>query len=351
MLGCAGMADLNARLAAEFGLPVIDGVAAAVKLVEAVVGLGPRHQQGRAAMRAPLAKRYAARWGGSRRREVVPWTGSERPSRASTSTVPHYRRFGSELAAAMRREIYGEDLGQTGWRSAAEQVADRELLGLGPGSRLLDIGCGSGGPSLALAERTGCARDRARHRGGRASPMPSRWPRQRGLADRADFQVARLRRPPPVCRRRLRRGPVRRCRSITCRTAQARSVEWARLLRPGGRLLFTDALVVTGPISKPEIDAPVQPGLLPVRATGRERGRDRRRRPDAAAGERPHAGRPPRSPHGWHDVARPPCRRSWTPQEGAAWFEQRQRFLATTAELAASRPDVALPLSCRKAAA
>ena len=40
VLGCAGMADLNAALAAEFGLPVIDGVAAAVKLVEAVVGLG-----------------------------------------------------------------------------------------------------------------------------------------------------------------------------------------------------------------------------------------------------------------------------------------------------------------------
>jgi allantoin racemase len=42
LLGCAGMADLNAALAAEFGLPVIDGVAAATKLVEALVGLGLR---------------------------------------------------------------------------------------------------------------------------------------------------------------------------------------------------------------------------------------------------------------------------------------------------------------------
>lgn len=40
LLGCAGMADLNAELAEEFGLPVIDGVAAATKLVEAMVGLG-----------------------------------------------------------------------------------------------------------------------------------------------------------------------------------------------------------------------------------------------------------------------------------------------------------------------
>jgi allantoin racemase len=40
VLGCAGMADLAASLAREHGLPVIDGVAAAVKLAETLVGLG-----------------------------------------------------------------------------------------------------------------------------------------------------------------------------------------------------------------------------------------------------------------------------------------------------------------------
>jgi allantoin racemase len=40
ILGCAGMADLNRALAEEFAIPVIDGVAAAVKLVEGLVGLG-----------------------------------------------------------------------------------------------------------------------------------------------------------------------------------------------------------------------------------------------------------------------------------------------------------------------
>jgi allantoin racemase len=40
VLGCAGMADLTQALGREFGLPVIDGVAAAVKLAEALVGLG-----------------------------------------------------------------------------------------------------------------------------------------------------------------------------------------------------------------------------------------------------------------------------------------------------------------------
>ncbi len=40
VLGCAGMADLAAALAARHGVPVIDGVASAVKLAEALAALG-----------------------------------------------------------------------------------------------------------------------------------------------------------------------------------------------------------------------------------------------------------------------------------------------------------------------
>ncbi len=40
ILGCAGMADLAAALSESTGVTVIDGVGAAVKLVEAMVGLG-----------------------------------------------------------------------------------------------------------------------------------------------------------------------------------------------------------------------------------------------------------------------------------------------------------------------
>jgi allantoin racemase len=40
VLGCAGMADLARDLSAELGIPVIDGVAAAVRFAEALVGLG-----------------------------------------------------------------------------------------------------------------------------------------------------------------------------------------------------------------------------------------------------------------------------------------------------------------------
>lgn len=42
VLGCAGMADLASDLEREHGLPVLDGVACAVRLVEAMAGLGLR---------------------------------------------------------------------------------------------------------------------------------------------------------------------------------------------------------------------------------------------------------------------------------------------------------------------
>ena len=39
MLGCAGMADLAADLSARHDVPVVDGVAAAIKLAEGLAAL------------------------------------------------------------------------------------------------------------------------------------------------------------------------------------------------------------------------------------------------------------------------------------------------------------------------
>ncbi|NDY93654.1 aspartate/glutamate racemase family protein [Ideonella livida] len=58
VLGCAGMAGLCHTLQARLGVPVIDGVSAAVKLAEGLVGLGlGSSKQGDYA--PPLPKRYA----------------------------------------------------------------------------------------------------------------------------------------------------------------------------------------------------------------------------------------------------------------------------------------------------
>lgn len=57
VLGCAGMADLTADLRNEFGVPVVDGVAAAVKQAEALVALGLRTAK-RGPYATPVAKPY-----------------------------------------------------------------------------------------------------------------------------------------------------------------------------------------------------------------------------------------------------------------------------------------------------
>ncbi|MFT4183092.1 MAG: aspartate/glutamate racemase family protein [Rhizobium sp.] len=57
VLGCAGMADLARELQEIYGVPVIDGVAAAVKQAEALVSLGLSTSK-RGSYAAPLAKSF-----------------------------------------------------------------------------------------------------------------------------------------------------------------------------------------------------------------------------------------------------------------------------------------------------
>ena len=57
VLGCAGMADLAASLSQEHGAPVVDGVAAAVKLVESLGALGLKTAK-RGPYAAPLPKAF-----------------------------------------------------------------------------------------------------------------------------------------------------------------------------------------------------------------------------------------------------------------------------------------------------
>jgi allantoin racemase len=58
VLGCAGMADFAAEVSEETGVPVIDGVTAATKLVESLVTLGLRTGK-RGEYALPRPKRYS----------------------------------------------------------------------------------------------------------------------------------------------------------------------------------------------------------------------------------------------------------------------------------------------------
>ena len=69
----------------------------------------------------------------------------------------NYGNFEADLYAQIRRDAFGEDIGQSSWLTAAEQDKFLGWLNLAPGKTLLDIACGSGGPALRIAERTGCS--------------------------------------------------------------------------------------------------------------------------------------------------------------------------------------------------
>jgi len=62
----------------------------------------------------------------------------------------------SETMLGIERAVCGCDYGCTSWTTRREADDVGKILGLGPGTRFLEIGAGSGWPGLYLAKRTGC---------------------------------------------------------------------------------------------------------------------------------------------------------------------------------------------------
>lgn len=244
-----------------------------------------------------------------------------------------YARFSDELAAEMRREVFGEDIGQSGWATAAELPELADLLRLDADSRVLDVACGPGGWSLALVERTGCRLTGLDVEAGGIAYATAQAV-ARGLASRATFAVA-------DCAGRLlfedSSFDAILCSDAIChlRDRFGTLSEWARLLRAGGRLLFTDPAVLTGAVAKSELDIRtttgfflfVPPGLNEAAIAAA--GLTLLRHEDRTSTTAEIAAR-------WH-AARARRAAALERVEGAAPFEQRQRFFATTAELAQSR--------------
>ena len=162
-----------------------------------------------------------------------------------------YANFASDAEAAVRRETYGEDLGQTSWMTVQEWVGIADQLGVRAKSELLEVGSGSGGPAVYLAFTRGCrvtGVDINEHgvRNGRELAEA------RGIADRADFLVWDANQPLPFPDRRFDAVVAN---DAICHIRERLPLlhEWYRILRPGGRALFTDAMVVTGLVSQEEL--------------------------------------------------------------------------------------------------
>ena len=164
-----------------------------------------------------------------------------------------YADFASAAEAAVRRETYGEDMGQSSWLTAPEWLRFADQLGIGADSEVLEVGSGSGGPAVYLALARECRLtgvDINEHGVRNATALAE----ARGVADRVRFQAVDASRPLPF--------PAYRFDAIVSNDAMCHIKErhdvlrdWYRVLRPGGRVLFTDAMVITGLVSHEELAA------------------------------------------------------------------------------------------------
>ncbi|MGA7730429.1 MAG: methyltransferase domain-containing protein [Chloroflexia bacterium] len=164
-----------------------------------------------------------------------------------------YVNFEQEVLAQVRKETYGEDIGQFSWLIADEFRRFFSRLDLDANSDVLDVACGSGGPAIFMAQATGCHVTGIDVNEGGIN-TGNQLAEARGIRDRVQFKHADAGKPLPFADASFD--------AIVCIDAINHLYnrlevlgEWYRVLRPGGRFLFTDAVIVTGMLRRDEIIA------------------------------------------------------------------------------------------------
>lgn len=224
---------------------------------------------------------------------------------------------------AVRRDTYGVDYGQTSWATIEEWTTLSQLLQLTAASRVLELGCGSGGCAVHLAETVGChvtGLD-VNAEGIRAAGELSQ---AKGQSDRARFALTDAGRSFPVAAATFDAAYVN---DALCHIPDRPAVlsELRRVLQSGGRLLFSDALVVTGILSNAELATRSSIGYYLFVPRGEnerlleQAGFDVVQVIDTTAQAAAVAGR-------WHD-ARAARQAALVALEGEAQFTGLQRFL------------------------
>jgi SAM-dependent methyltransferase len=173
------------------------------------------------------------------------------PPPPTSGYEPVYRAFDSPLLRQVRREAYGEDIGQHSWVTADELRGDIHRLGLGPDQRALDLGCGPGGPLTFLVREVGC-RGTGVDRSDAALDLARARATALGVGDRLELLAVDLDGRLPFAD-----GSFGAAVSLDVlphlADRAAFFAEVARVLAPGGRILVMDASVLTGAISAIEL--------------------------------------------------------------------------------------------------
>jgi ubiquinone/menaquinone biosynthesis C-methylase UbiE len=235
-----------------------------------------------------------------------------------------YGNYESDAYRDVRIETYGEDLGQTSWVTTEESAEIPQLLALSPDSYVLEVGCGSGGYALHLAEKIGC-RIVGLDINESGVRNANQLAQASGLASQASFQQADAAKNLPFDEETFHAAFSN---DVMCHLPGRLGVlaEVFRVLKPNGRILFSDALVIGGLISAEEIAARSSIGFYEYSPPGvnerliKQAGFSGIRAIDTTE----NAARISRR---WHD-AREKHKPALVAAEGAANFDGLQRFLS-----------------------
>ena len=162
-----------------------------------------------------------------------------------------YGHFNDRVLEAIRKETFGQDIGQNSWLTVDEYDRFIFWLRLAPEHHVLEVASGSGGPACYLAEQANCrVTGIDANESGIATAAQSAV--NSNLTHRLSFKVADANTPLPfednafdalVCIDSMNHFPHR---LNVFR-------EWRRVLRPGRRAVFTDPVVITGPVTNDEL--------------------------------------------------------------------------------------------------
>ncbi len=234
-----------------------------------------------------------------------------------------YGHFEADVLARVRKKTYGEDIGQNSWTTTDEYRRWAQMLGLREVSTVLEVASGSGGPALFLAQQVGC-RVHGVDINAQGVAMANERSRAMGLGSRVTFSEANADEPLPYSDGTFD--------AVLCIDAANHLPErlqvlqdWRRVLRPQGKALFTDPVVLTGLISNEELAARSSIGHFVFAPTGvnerliKEAGFVLIKSEDVTQNEAIVSKR-------WHD-ARAEERTALVELEGEERYEGLQRFL------------------------
>ena len=163
----------------------------------------------------------------------------------------NYGQFEAEVNARVRNKTFGEEIGQNSWTTADEYRGWAKALGLDKNSIVLEVASGSGGPALFLAKEVGC-RVHGVDINAQGVARANEQARAMGLDSRATFSEANADEPLPCADDTF---DALLCIDAVHHFPQRLQVlkDWRRVLKPHGKVLVTDPVVVTGLVSNEEL--------------------------------------------------------------------------------------------------